>query len=240
MGIAALEAQRQDRPLVVLHVGAVFSMDHPRDLSYRQIADFLQTDGGTLAPRLPMWKASLLLDRWLEHHALGTRQDIGRLSYLIEHYEHQLTYDLRAFLSTDLPELWSARRWRYLLMLIDRLPRWSYYSEAVSNNEEHARQIAESQARLNASVGQTQYNPPMSTWTPEVAMLAEILDATRGVQHAVIAVQAERGKAPKPPERTPRPRTALQREMARAERERKQAVHEDLVAKFLPHKAKQG
>ena len=47
---------------------------------------------------MALWKSSLLLDRWLEHHALGTRQDVGRLSYLVEHYEPQLTYDLCAFL----------------------------------------------------------------------------------------------------------------------------------------------
>lgn len=90
-------------------------------------------------------------------------------------------------------------------------------------------------ARKAAGDERDDRGPALTTWTPEVAMLANVLDAVRGVQHAVVAVQAGK-KAPPPPEPSPRPKTPLEKAMARAEYERKKAAHEALAARLLPHK----
>lgn len=117
--------------------------------------------------------------------------------------------------------LWQRRDLRYLLNLIDHLPRDSFFSEAVAQDEDHARMLL----AHPSSRGSTAYAPPLSTWSPEVELLTSILDAvqTAGIMSA--NVQGAKLPAPKP---APRPRTAVERLRTRAALEQ----HESLVARL--------
>ncbi len=94
--------------------------------------------------------------------------------------------------------MWRSRRWRYLLLRIDNLPRNSAYMEALSLDEELAAQAA----KLPAPKG-----PPvrMRDWSPELEMLTILIDRLGEVIKAVVAVQG--GKPPKI-QPMPRPKTA--------------------------------
>lgn len=98
------------------------------------------------------------------------------------------------------------------------MPSWSAFSEARLSDPEFAEQAA--------SILDTPGPPPtpaLSEFTPQVAMLADVMDRLGDVVIATIAAQG--GKPPKIPP-TPRPKTALDRLRAQRERER----HESLVA----------
>lgn len=68
----------------------------------------------------------------------------------------------------DLGELWRARKWRKLLNLIDRLPRWSLFQEAKANDPEIARQLV--------GVELPEYQHRFSEWTPEREAIASLYD----------------------------------------------------------------
>ena len=104
-------------------------------------------------------------------------------------------------------------------MLIDRLPAWSAFSEARLSDPEFAEQVE----RLATETKGPPPPPPLSEFTPQVAMLADIMDRLGDVVIATIASQG--GKPPKIPP-APRPKTAVDRLRAQRERE----AHESLVA----------
>jgi hypothetical protein len=113
--------------------------------------------------------------------------------------------------------LWRKRRWRYLLSRIDHLPRNSAYVEAVSQDEEMARQAAGRPAPKGDAVR-------MRDWSPLLEMLTLIADRQADVVQAVIA--AAGGKPPKI-KPLPRPKTA----MDRINSPRKQ--HEKILSKVM-------
>jgi hypothetical protein len=78
----------------------------------------------------------------------------------------------------------------------------------------------------------------MHTWTPEVAMSAQILDAVRNLSYTLVMVNHDgKGAKPKPPEPAPRPYSPLEKAMARANHAKRKQEHDSLVARMLPHKA---
>lgn len=99
--------------------------------------------------------------------------------------------------------MWQKRRWRYLLLRIDNLPRNSAYVEAVSLDEELAAAAAEhkGEARRGRTVR-------MRDWSPELEMATVMADRLGDAIQAIIAVQG--GKPPRISP-LPRPRTAVEK-----------------------------
>ncbi len=217
--------------------GDLISLPDPRAKHYQWVLTALSLGHVPGTPgKIPEWKRRLVFERWCAAWDLPTFKDAQRLAYLVDHYRSAISHDLSVYTHFDLGELWRARRWTLLLDVLDRLPGHSQYAAAVAMDEEHAKLMAESLAAREADPDAKSSGPSLTTWTPEVAMLTNILDAVRGVQHAVVAVQAGK-KAPPPPEPSPRPRTPLEAALRRAEYNRRKAKHESLVARVLPHKA---
>jgi hypothetical protein len=188
---------------------------------------------------IPEWKRALVFDRWRANWELPLFEQARRLAYLVDHYRPALTYDLTTFANLDLGTLWRARRWAFLVDVLDRLPAHSHYAASVSNDPEHAKMLAEAiMAQRAAGEEPASKGPALTTWTPEMAMLTNIFDAVRGVSHAVVAVQAGKGKKPEPPKPAPRPETPLENMLRIMEYERRKAKHEALVARVLPKKRK--
>lgn len=76
------------------------------------------------------------------------------------------------------------------------------------------------------------YAPPMALWTMEAELIAALIDELkRNTYYTIVAGGAK--NAPKP-EQYPRPRTAI----AKATWENRQAKHNALAARMLPHKRK--
>lgn len=119
--------------------------------------------------------------------------------------------------------MWHSRQWRRLLNFIDHLPRNSHYTQAVVNDEEHARMLVE------AMDGQPKEDPapPMSTWSPEVEQLVTLTDAVRALN---LTVQGLAGAKPPKFVPSPRPRTMMEK----ARRDQRKRKHEELVALVLP------
>jgi hypothetical protein len=132
-----------------------------------------------------------------------------RLVYLISRYGGAIEADLAAQ-GWDLAALWQQRRWRFLLNLIDRLPRVSHFVTATADDEELAEQLPEPEEGSSA--------PPLTEWTPEVERLTLIADRLAEVVTAVGNTVAKKPrKAPRP---LPRPMTARDRIRKRKRRER--------------------
>lgn len=239
--------------LTLLHAGREISLPDPRTLHYQVILAALHlrhapgTPGGepwkdhseTLIHPMPEWKRALVFERWRAAYDLPAFNDGQRLAYLVDKYRAPIAADLRMHAHMDLGELWRERRWVTILDVLDRLPGHSWFSSAVSMDEEHAAMMAESiQAQAAASGQQPEAKGPSLTgWTNEVAALTNVLDAVRAVQHTIVAVNSERGKVPEPPKPAPRPVTPLEKALKAAAFAARKAKHESLVARVLPHKA---
>lgn len=224
--------------------GQVRGLPSSSDLGYLELLDILERGAFAFQhrfdiPPMALWRLDMLFARWCAHHDLPDAQSARRLHYVVTKYGRDLEFDLRVHAAgADLGELWRSRRWRHLLNLIDHLPSHTYYSETVSNDEEHAAMLAKAEAARRKSGEEPQeWAPPLRTWTPEVDTLTKILDAINGLKYVTIAANSEKGKAPKPPEPAPRPRTAIDIARKRAEYDRRMVKHKSLVARLLPHKA---
>lgn len=225
-----------DRPASYAYQGYVWPMEDPRERHYQWVLAALAVRRLPSMPRdIPIWKADLLFDRWASAWDLPEFESARRLAYLVDNYRAALNHDMATYAGRDLGDLWRARRWRFLLDIIDRLPSHSWYSAAVAEDEEHAQMLAESLAARPHSGAAEDKGPPLTTWTPEVAVLTSILDAVNRVQYATIAAQHGK-KAGEPPKASRRPQTALERAMKAAEYRRRKAAHEALVARVLPQK----
>lgn len=222
----------------VIHAGEHFALPDPRRKHYQWVLMALAVGHVPGIPGdIPEWKRALVFDRWCAAWNLPTFNNARRLAYLVDHYRAEISSDLATYANLDLGDLWRERRWLLLLDVIDRLPAHSHYSAAASMDEEHVEMVARSIAEANSGDGDSAPSgPPLTTWTPEVAVLTSVLDAVNRVQHAVVAVQAEKGKAPDAPKPMPRPMTPLQKALERAEFRRRKEAHEALVARVLPQK----
>ena len=243
MGVLDLEAAKGG-PFVFQHGGASHVLPSPTEMSLEDIVRGLRSQGRSFIQiPMPLWKVQKLTEAWAKHYDLGTPNDVDRLLYLLERYERHIEFDLRAHAGgANLRELWQSRQWRLLFNLIDHLPRHSYYSDAVSNDEEHAKMLAKAQAaRAAGGEDSKPYSPPMTQFTPEVAAIADAIDAINGVRHAIIMANSDPKKSPpKAPDPYPRPVTALMGATQRAKFELRKKKHESLVARLLPHKKADG
>lgn len=110
----------------------------------------------------------------------------------------------------DLAALWRQRRWRFLLNVIDHLPRHSHYVTAMAGDEELAEQLPEPKSGSSA--------PPLTEWTPEAERLTLVCDRLAELITAVGNTVAKKPRRPPPP--LPRPVTAHDRIRRRKRRER--------------------
>jgi len=226
-------------PFTYLLGGEVRGLPSPVDMTPDQILHALQTGfRGLPVPRMRGWQATLLFERWIEHYDLPSVQDIQRLAYLIERYSNVLEFDLVVYAAgADLGALWRGRRWRFLLNLIDHLPGHSHYAAAVSQDEEHAELLAAAMANRGPASDERP-SPALTSWTPEVNVLADLVDAVNALRHVTIVMGGDGKSQPKPPEPYTRPKSAIQEAMRRAEYDRRKAAHESLTLRLLPHKRK--
>jgi hypothetical protein len=218
----------------VRHQGVLVPLADPRAKHYQWVlmALALRFAPGTPGD-IPDWKREVVFDRWCAAWGLPPFSESRRLAYLVDNYRAALSHDL-AIIGLDLGELWRARRSMLLLDVIDRLPAHSWYASSVAMDEEHAKMMAEAIEQRGGKSAEDS-GPSLTTWTPEVAALHNIFDAVRSVQHAVIAVQ-HGSKAGEPPKPAPRPVTALEKALRSANRRRRQAEHESLVARLIPNR----
>lgn len=227
------------RPFVYTHNGETIETPDPRTLHYQRLLLALRVRHVPGTPDdLPDWKCDLVFARWQAAWELPSFENGRRLAYLIDHYRGAIVYDLMTYAQADLGDLWRERRWLLLLHLLDRLPTYSQFASAVAMDEDHAKMVAEAiQAqREREGADAKPAGPALTTWTPELAMLTNLLDAVRGVQHAVVAVNSSKGKTPEPPKPSPRPRTPLEDILRTLEYQRRKAAHESLVARVLRKK----
>lgn len=223
----------------VRHRGELIALADPRTKHYQWVLTALYLRHVPGSPEdIPDWKRAQIFDRWRVAWDLPEFNDARRLAYLVDHYRAPLANDLAIYAQIDLGALWRERRWVRLLDVIDRLPAHGWYSASVSNDEEHAKMMAESvAARKRDGQDKESAGPSMIGWTPEVSVMTNVLDAVRGVQHAVFAAQHGK-KAGEPPKPSPRPITALERALKRSDFNHRKAKHEALVKRLLPNKGK--
>lgn len=233
----ALESA-SDSALTFVYDGQVGALPHPRDLPVGTLVGMLMVGSMTLdLPPMSMYKRKALFEAWVAHHDLTTPQQTKRLVYNIDRYGDHLEWDLRTSAAgADLGELWRARRWRYLLNLIDHLPRTTYFTEAVSNDPEHAKMIAESLASQETSGESEAAHPPMRTWDQQSALLADLVDAVRENTRVTLMAAGDKN----PPKVTPysRPLTALDAARRRATEEKRLQAHESLADRLLARRKK--
>lgn len=122
-----------------------------------------------------------------------------RLVYLISRYGGAIEADLAA-LGWDLAALWRYRRWRFLLNLIEHLPRTSHFVAAMADDEELAEQLPEPQGESH---------PPLTEYSPVVERLDLVVDRLGEVVTAVVNTVAKKPR--KPPRAQRRPQTARER-----------------------------
>ena len=221
--------------------GYLMDMPDPREMHYQQVLVSLAVGHVRWTPgNIPEHKRAAVFERWCAAWDLPSFNDARRLAYLVDHYRGALVWDLRVLAGLDLGEEWRARRWRTLIDTIDRLPGHSHYSAAMANDEEYAQIVADAHAARKRDGNEPKDpGPALTTWSPEVAALTQVLDAVNQVRYAVVAVQAGK-KAGEPPKPARRPQTALEKAMRRAEYDRRKSAHESLVARVLPKRREPG
>jgi hypothetical protein len=221
------------------HDGEIIALSSPADLNFQQVLAALKDPRHLTYVRMAEWKRAALRDQWAARYDLPEFRQAQRLCYVVDRYSAALTYDLHSHAGVDLLELWHARRWRTLLDIIDRLPSYSTYAATVATDEEHAKMLAEAMAERKREEGDdAEKGPPIHTWTPEVEALFGLRDDVRNLGYVIRATNGD--KSAKPPKPLPRPMSALQEAMKRAEFKRREKEHKSLVARFLPHKAQNG
>lgn len=141
-----------------------------------------------------------------------------RLAAVVDRFGEAIEADFaRWYPQERLTVLWRKRRWRYLLNLIDHLPRDSYFVEALLDDEEFGEQMA--------SMPASEPRERVSEWGPTRAGLAQVEDAVRAL-HAT--VQSALGGKPQF-EPAIRPSTAVDR----ARKGAVQRQHRRNVQRFL-------
>lgn len=154
----------------------------------------------------------------------------SRLIYLLRKYSQALEADFAAvYPQEDVGRLWRSRHWRKLLNLIDHLPQNTWYHQAISTDIDHAVMLLEAQeAAKKRGDEPPPAGPALRSWSPEVDMLARVLDATNQVAFVIGKANGAKGKAPKPAQRPP---TAMETAKLRFRQKR----HDILVRRMLPH-----
>lgn len=130
---------------------------------------------------------------------------------------------------TDPVALWRSRDWRTLLNLIDHLPQNTWYQAAVSEDVDHAVMLLDAmdKAKKDGRPNDGPPRPSLAIWSPEVDMLAKVVD---NVAWTTYAVSKANGGKPKEPTMVARPATGMERARLRI----KAREHEKMKARLLP------
>lgn len=112
----------------------------------------------------------------------------------------------------DLAEWYAAGRWVGLLDLIDNLPTASRLNEAIVNDPEAAKAIAEAQHGRESEP----YAPRTAEWDLTATLLSEVVNGLQVLTAATIKAAGGKPGSIKP---FPIPRTKIQAAMKAAERE---------------------
>ena len=124
----------------------------------------------------------------------------------------------------QLGTLWRLRQWRKLLNFIDSLPGNSRTNEAMANDEDYLRAVVKAHGKLPSGPK----NPPISTWTAEAGLLADVIDELRALK--IITIKANGGSNAGQPERVLRPKSPYEK----IEMETKLDRHKAMVARLIP------
>ena len=107
------------------HKGAAYALPDPRLMRHADVLAGLQCPADLVPANvalMPLWKVHQLVDAWAAAYGLGDTAAAVRLAELLSRYGESIEADL-ALKGWDLTELWRARRWRFVLNLVDHLPR---------------------------------------------------------------------------------------------------------------------
>src|SRR5690606_21133774 len=161
--------------------GEAIELTPPTEMPFQQVLGILQTEHHTDTPDCSERQRAMIFEAWAARYDLPPFTDAQRLAYLADHYTEALTSDFQRFLQLDFGACWRGRRWRTMLAYIDRLPGHSWYSAAVSADEEHAEMLAqaleEREAARNGDEEEIADRHTWATWTPEGAALTTLTDA---------------------------------------------------------------
>ena len=122
----------------------------------------------------------------------------------------------------DLAHLFSEKRWRQLLALIDGLPTHSRYMAAILSDPEIAEQIVNSPDYVKAN---QDTSPSLIGYSATNYQLADVIDGLKALQATQVATQGGKATPPKP---TPRPKTAIEK----AKDERRKRDQKSLISAF--------
>jgi hypothetical protein len=207
----------------------------PRDLHFQEVLLLLRDWDfeGLRHKKISIYGIEEIMRVWRAAYDLPEINASIRLAYLVDHYYEDLDADLRKHLGVDIDELWHSRRWGRLLGYINRLPSHTWYSQTVSQDEEHTALLAKQLAEQSINEGEKKEAaaPPISTWTPEAALLSDVLDAVNKVTHAVLSTNAGKSVEAAPP--APRPNADLAKMVEREKLRIRKEKHEALAARML-------
>lgn len=122
-------------------------------------------------------------------------------------------------------------------MILDQLPPSSRYVWAKKNDPEIAMHVARTRREQQRTTGRAPaYRPPASEWNMVAELLASILDR-QGEQVALLADLPIAGKKRKhkPPKRTARPVTAIERAEQQLALEHYESIVADVEAAKVSH-----
>jgi hypothetical protein len=115
-----------------------------------------------------------------------------------------------------------------MLDLIDRLPRDTYYWQTIMNDPEYVERLVEARAKAQERGDEPPSTaPPLNTWSPEVAALADVVDRLAGIAYILRKANGDSGA--QPPKPSPRPITLMPQYEAKRRREQ----HEKLTARLI-------
>lgn len=123
-------------------------------------------------------------------------------------------------------ELVAGRRWRLLCNVVDHLPRHSAYGEAVAQDDELAAQRDETASGVS-------FAPPLTEWSPQVELLAELVDVVSLIRSEVWALAGQKTTPKFRP--MPRPQVAADRVESLQQQRRRQA----LVTQLFPDRGEE-
>ena len=127
----------------------------------------------------------------------------------------------------DLGTLWSLRQWRKLLNLIDQLPSNTKTNQAMANDEDYLRRVI----AIHGALPEGPQNPPLSAWSQESSLLAELIDEVRALKTITMKINSDKGKSVPNPEPVLRPKSAYQKISVELKLERHYALRDRLIKK---------
>lgn len=151
---------------------------------------------------------------------------------VIDRYGPAIEWDLRHEWQVDIHEYFRGERpWAQLRRFLDGLAPTSRYIIAKRNDPETALATARALREARRSEGRSRYRPPAVEWDARAELDAAILDRLGEVVALLsdLPIAGNKRKA-KPPKRTPRPETAIERAERRLSEEHVDEIVADVEA----------